>query len=175
MKNPSVAKVKISVVSPVYGCADCLFELCQRLEETLRMVSSEYEIILVNDASKDGSWGNICELSFDNNKIKGINLSRNFGQHYAISAGLDVAEGDWVVVMDCDLQDRPEDVIKLYEKAVEGYEIVYARDSDNRNGRWTSRECSRVKRAGTWLIHGTWSMRVFTDSRWIGRSPRGVR
>src|SRR5690625_2399333 len=110
----------ISVVVPVFGCQSSLVELCERLKSTLLTLTSNYEIILVNDDSPDAAWKTICLLSEKNQNIKGINLSRNFGQHHAITAGLDYTEGDWVIVMDCDLQDRPEEIPKLYEKALEG-------------------------------------------------------
>lgn len=139
--------LKISVVTPVYGCDGCLVELCNRLRSSLVKITDNYEIILVNDASWDNSWNVICTLSAQERRIKGIDFSRNFGQHYAISAGLDVADGDWVVVMDCDLQDRPEDIIKLYEKAQEGYDIVFANNHGNKNNRLTSRLYYKVHRA----------------------------
>jgi polyisoprenyl-phosphate glycosyltransferase len=117
----------ISVVSPVYGCSTCIYELYSRLKETLEKISLEFEIILINDASPDGAWLQITELAKKDRRVKGINLTRNFGQHYAIAAGLDYCSGDWVVVMDCDLQDQPEEIIKFYEKAKEGYDIVFGR------------------------------------------------
>jgi dolichol-phosphate mannosyltransferase len=117
----------ISVVSPVYGCNKCLYELYSRLKETLEKLTTNFEIILVNDASLDNAWETIVELANKDNRVKGINFSRNFGQHYAITAGLDHCMGEWVVVMDCDLQDKPEEIIKLYGKAQEGFDIVFAR------------------------------------------------
>src|SRR5690625_4511143 len=114
----------ISVVVPVFGCQSSLVELCERLKSTLLTLTSNYEIILVNDDSPDAAWKTICLLSEKNQNIKGINLSRNFGQHHAITAGLDYTEGDWAIVMDCDLQDRPEEIPKLYEKALEGFDVV---------------------------------------------------
>lgn len=116
--------IHISVVSPVYGCSTSLIELYIRLKDTLSKITNEFEIILVNDGSPDDAWAIISELCHLDNKVKGINLSRNFGQHYAITAGLDHCKGEWVVVMDCDLQDQPEEIIKLYTKAQEGWEIV---------------------------------------------------
>ncbi len=116
----------ISVVSPVYGCKDCLFALYERLKTSLEKITPDFEIILVNDASPDNSWKAIAELCQKDKRVVGINLSRNFGQHYAITAGLDAAKGEWIVVMDCDLQDRPEEIGKLYAKALEGYDIVFA-------------------------------------------------
>ena len=123
----------ISIVTPVYGCKTCLVELYLRLKTTLETITPDFEIILVNDASPDGAWQTITELAQRDVRVKGINLSRNFGQHYAITAGLDFAKGDWVVVMDCDLQDQPEEIIKLYNKALEGWDIVYARRAQRKD------------------------------------------
>lgn len=147
MGELSETKNVISVVSPVYGCCECLVELCDRLRNTLSQIADAYEIILVNDASKDDSWQIIRELSSQDKRIKGINFSRNFGQHYAISAGLDVADGDWTVVMDCDLQNRPEDIPRLYEKALEGYDIVSASHEAHKSKRFTSKLYYRVHKA----------------------------
>jgi len=83
--------------------------LVERIGGTMQHISSDYEIVLVNDASPDESWELIKALSQQNKHVRGVNLSRNFGQHEAITAGLSVAEGQWVVVMDCDLQDQPEE------------------------------------------------------------------
>jgi dolichol-phosphate mannosyltransferase len=123
----------ISVVSPVYGCKNCLFELYARLKETLEKINSDFEIILVNDASPDNAWDTIAELAKKDNRVKGINLSRNFGQHNATIAGLDHCQGEWVVVMDCDLQDQPEEILKLYDKALEGFDIVLAKRSNRQD------------------------------------------
>ena len=122
MQNPL-----ISIVSPVYKGEKMVAELVRRNVESVSTITENYEIILVNDASPDGSWEEIVKQCESNPKVKGINLSRNFGQHYAITAGLHYVKGDWVVVMDCDLQDRPEEIPNLYRKALEGYDIVYAR------------------------------------------------
>lgn len=119
--------MKISVVIPVYGCREALNELHNRLTETLNKLTSDYEIILVNDNCPQNSWEVIEQLCKDDAHVKGIELSRNFGQMKAILAGLDYCTGDWVVVMDCDLQDRPEEILRLYEKAQEGYDVVFAR------------------------------------------------
>lgn len=119
--------VLISVVSPVYRGENILPELVDRIKKSLEKITNSYEIILVEDCGPDNSWDKIMELSKVYPEIKGFQLSRNFGQHYAITAGLDHANGDWVVVMDCDLQDQPEEIEKLYNKAIEGYDIVLAR------------------------------------------------
>lgn len=119
--------LKISVISPVYGCKACLFELHERLVNALLKITEQFEILFINDACPQNSWEVIEAICHKDSRVKGINLSRNFGQHYAITAGLDYAKGEWVVVMDCDLQDQPEEILKLYAKASEGYDIVFGR------------------------------------------------
>lgn len=120
----------ISVVIPVYGCKAALPELHGRLTESLSQITNEYEIILVDDNCPQNSWEEIVELCQKDEKVKGFHLSRNFGQIRAITAGLDKSKGDWVVVMDCDLQDRPEAIVELYQKAQEGYDVVFARRTE---------------------------------------------
>ncbi len=118
--------MKISIISPVYLAQSIINELVDRLHKSVSTITNNYEIILVEDGSPDKSWEQIELLCLNDDKIKAIKLSRNFGQHYAITAGLTSATGEWVVVMDCDLQDRPEEIPKLLNKALEGYDIVYA-------------------------------------------------
>jgi len=126
--------IKISVVSPVYSAEFLVNKLVSRLRQTLSELCDSYEIILVEDGSPDNSWQQIKMLCNDDRNVKGIRLSRNFGQHYAITAGLEKAKGEWIVVMDCDLQDRPEEIPALFEKAQEGYDIVYARRLVRKDG-----------------------------------------
>ena len=126
----------ISVVIPVYRAEDCLEELYRRLKAALETVSESFEIVLVEDCGGDRSWEIIEALSRRDPRVKGLQFSRNFGQHYGITAGLDYCDGDWVVVMDCDLQDRPEEIPRLYAKAQEGFDIVLARRG-RRNDRAT--------------------------------------
>jgi dolichol-phosphate mannosyltransferase len=116
----------ISVVSPVYKAEECIEELCNKIKLAVEPLTQDFEIILVDDRSPDQSWSVIQTEAFKDQRVIGIRLSRNFGQHRAITAGLDVARGDWVVVMDCDLQDPPEQIPFLYAKAIEGSEIVIA-------------------------------------------------
>jgi glycosyltransferase involved in cell wall biosynthesis len=125
---------QISIVSPVYCCANCLRELCARITAAVSVVTDSYEIILVDDASPDAAWESIRTLCAADTHIKGVRLSRNFGQHYAIAAGLAQTSGDWVVVMDCDLQDRPEEIPALYRKAVEGYDVVFGEREVRKDG-----------------------------------------
>ena len=117
----------ISVVIPVYGCRECLEELHRRLATVLASITPNYEIILVNDACPQNSWEVIKQIAMHDPHVKGIDLSRNFGQIKAITAGLHYAEGEWVVVMDCDLQDQPEEIVRLYAKAHEDYDVVFTR------------------------------------------------
>jgi dolichol-phosphate mannosyltransferase len=116
----------ISVVIPVYNAETCIRELCQRLVSTLAEISDNFEIVLIDDASPDRSWGIIEEIAASDPHVKGIRFSHNFGQHHGITAGLDYCNGDRVVIMDCDLQDKPENIKFLYKKAVEGYDVVLA-------------------------------------------------
>lgn len=119
--------MKISVVSPVFEAEECIAELCRRLKTVLVEISGDFEIILVDDGSSDRSWSRIQAEAASDPRVYGVRLAKNFGQHRAISAGLDLARGDWVVVMDCDLQDPPEVIPQLIDKALEGHDIVLAR------------------------------------------------
>jgi glycosyltransferase involved in cell wall biosynthesis len=116
----------ISIVIPVYKAEHCLDELYHRLKTALESVSPDFEIVLVEDCGGDNSWQVIERLAAADPRVCGIQFSRNFGQHYGITAGLDYCHGEWVVVMDCDLQDRPEEIPRLYAKAQEGFDIVLA-------------------------------------------------
>lgn len=117
----------LSIVSPVYMGEKMLDELVRRIHEAVRPLTSNYEIVLVNDCSPDSSWKKITEICAKDKLVKGINLSRNFGQPYAITAGLSYAQGDYVAVIDCDLQNKPEDLPAMYRKALEGFDVVSAR------------------------------------------------
>lgn len=118
--------IDISVVIPLYRCSQTIEELCNRLQKVFLSLGKSYEIILINDGSPENDWQVTCSLIDGNSNIKGINLSRNFGQHPAIFCGLENVKGEWVVVMDGDLQDVPEEIEKLYNKVVEGYDYVLA-------------------------------------------------
>ena len=150
MKNMK-EKPFISIVSPVYRGEKMVAELVRRNVESVGTITDNYEIILVNDASPDESWNEMVKQCEQNPKVKGINLSRNFGQHYAITAGLHFAKGDWVVVMDCDLQDRPEEIPNLYHKAMEGYDIVYARRVVRKDGFFKRLSSALFHKVFNWL------------------------
>ena len=119
--------VDLSVVVPVYGCEACLRALYDRLTATLESLGVAYEIVLVDDRSRDGGWAVLQELSAADTRVHSLRLSRNFGQHAAITAGLGASRGRHVVVMDCDLQEPPEEIPRLYAEALKGYDVVYAR------------------------------------------------
>ncbi len=147
----------ISIVSPVYRGEKMVHELVERIVKSVSIITEDFEIILVNDASPDASWLAIQKECAADERVKGIDLSRNFGQHYAITAGLTYAKGDWVVVMDCDLQDRPEEIPNLYAKAQEGWDIVRAHRTNRTDKGW--------KRLSGKIFHAVfdWMSGVKTD------------
>lgn len=140
----------ISIVSPIYKGEKMLDELVSRIEESVQPLTSDYEIILVNDCSPDNSWEKIQSICKVDVHVKALNLSRNFGQHYAITAGLSKAKGEWVVVLDCDLQDRPEEIPNLFAKAQEGYDTVFAQRVDRKD--------SLSKKMTSSLFHWFWHL-----------------
>ncbi len=119
--------VELSVVIPVYGCANCLENLHARLVATLERAVDSFEIVFVDDRSPDSSWPVLARLASEDDRIVAIRLSRNFGQHMAITAGLAESCGQWIAVMDCDLQDPPEVIPQLLAEAHRGADIVLAR------------------------------------------------
>ena len=145
---PESTLPSVSVVVPVYGCASALPELHQRLTAALASFAGSYELILVNDHSPDSSWEQVQRLAAADPRVLGLSLSRNFGQHAAITAGLDRATGQWVVVMDCDLQDRPEEIPRLYAHArQEQLDVVFARRVARRDAagkRWSGQLFHRL-------------------------------
>lgn len=140
---PNKNKPTISIVSPVYNSEYMVEELVKLIKKNVSLITNDFEIILVNDCSPDNSWEIIIQETSKDERVKGINLSRNFGQHYAITAGLKYVKGDWVVVMDCDLQDRPDEIINLYNKAQEGWDIVLAKRV-NRKDKYFKRLSSKL-------------------------------
>lgn len=133
----------ISVISPVYGASALLGELVERIKKAVEAITEHYEIILVEDHGPDDSWQKIKSLCATDERIVGLRHSRNFGQQYALNCGLDHARGQWVVTLDCDLQDRPEEIINLYKKANEGYDIVLA-SRQNRRDDFLKKMYSRI-------------------------------
>lgn len=139
----------ISVVIPVYKAERILDELYRRLRDALETVTPHFEIVLVEDCGGDQSWQVIERLAQADPRVVGLQFSRNFGQHYGITAGMDQCKGDWVVVMDCDLQDQPEEIPRLYAKAQEGYDVVLALRGP--------RQDPLLKRATSWLFYRMFS------------------
>ncbi|MBW2411445.1 MAG: glycosyltransferase family 2 protein, partial [Deltaproteobacteria bacterium] len=116
----------VSVVIPVYNSAETLHALNDRLVSVMEdLVGPQYEIIFVNDGSKDSSWDRLKQIASENEKIIAINLTRNFGQHNAIMCGFSQARGIYVVTIDDDLQIPPEEIPKIFEKIESGYDVVY--------------------------------------------------
>lgn len=141
--------VLLSVVVPVYKAEKCLDELYHRLKVSLELITFNFEIVLVEDCGGDNSWQVIERLAIADSRVHGIQFSRNFGQHYGITAGLDHCTGEWVVVMDCDLQDRPEEIPRLFAKAQEGFDIVLALRG--------KRKDSIFKRVTSWFFYKLFS------------------
>jgi len=115
----------LSVVIPVYNSEESLEELARRLGEALASITREFEVILVNDGSRDGSWKKICQLRERYPFIRGICLMRNYGQHNALLCGIRAAAKEIIVTMDDDLQHPPEEIAKLIEHVGDGRRIVY--------------------------------------------------
>jgi len=149
----------ISVVVPVYNSAGCLRELTERAHRTLQR---DYELILVNDQSLDNSWEMIQEIVNDYDTVLGINLRINSGQDNAIMAGLRQSKGNYIVIMDDDLQHAPEDIIKLYERCREGFDICFADFKVKKQRLW--------KNIGSW-INGRIAEASINKSRHIYLSP----
>ena len=122
------------MVLPCYGTASCLEPLYEALKPALEQVSMAFEIVMVDDHSPQNDWEVISRLAERDPRVRGLKLTRNFGQHAAIAAGISEARGDYIVVMDADLQDRPEEIPKLYAKAQEGFDCVFARRQDRVDG-----------------------------------------
>jgi dolichol-phosphate mannosyltransferase len=145
----------ISIVSPVYKGEKFVFTLVERIHQSVGDLCDKFEIILVEDGSPDHSWEKIEQLCSEFEYVKGIRLSRNFGQHYAITAGLEHTSGRWVVVMDCDLQDLPEEIPNLFKKCQEGFDIVYARR--------IQRQDTGIKRFSSYVFYKVFS--YLTDTK----------
>ena len=130
------ARRSLSVVIPAYNSAGSLKELAARLAQVLPAISPAYEAILVNDGSRDNTWDVICQLTQQYEWIRGINLMRNYGQHNALLCGIRAAQYEVVVTIDDDLQNPPEEIVKLLNKLAEGYDVVYGTPQRERHGFW---------------------------------------
>jgi len=128
--------MNLSIIVPVYESADCLPELARRVHKDIGNSVATYELILVNDGSTDDSWKVIDNLVDKYDFITGINLRRNVGQDNAIMAGLNQVKGEIAIIMDDDLQHDPADIPRLYETAMQGYDVVYARFQSKKQKPW---------------------------------------
>jgi polyisoprenyl-phosphate glycosyltransferase len=160
---------EIAVIVPVYMGKAILRELCARLVVALTSITECFSIILVDDRGSDDAWPVIQQLGREDKRIRGIQLSRNFGQHYALTAGIDYSRANWYVVMDCDLEDAPEEIPLLYRKAKEGFDIVVAvrrKDTHGAVKRLTSRLFYAVFNflAGADLNSSMGNYRIFSES-----------
>lgn len=128
--------MSISVVIPVYNSQAILAELVSRLEMALKAMTDQYELILVNDDSRDQSWDLIKRLSDAHPWIRGVNLMRNYGQHNAVLCGIQLAQNEVIITMDDDLQHPPEILPILLEKMAEGYDVVYGTPRKEQQNFW---------------------------------------
>jgi glycosyltransferase involved in cell wall biosynthesis len=125
---------QLSVIVPVYGSEAILPELVRRLECVLAANADEFEIVLVNDSSPDGSWNVICDLALENSFIRAVNLMRNYGQHNALLCGIRTARYEVIVTIDDDLQHPPEEIPKLLAKLAERYDVIYGTPQQEQHG-----------------------------------------
>ena len=126
----------ISAIVPVYNSQNSLLTLVSRLEGILLQISNDFEIILVNDGSRDASWELIHQLARGNSRVRGLNMMRNYGQHNALLAGIREARKELVVTLDDDLQNPPEEIPRLIERIDAGYDVVYGYPEHEQHGFW---------------------------------------
>lgn len=140
MSSPAKTPVSLSIVAPIFNSASIVPELVKQLRPLLDATGETYELILVDDGSADTSWESICAAAESTNFVRGVKLSRNFGQQIAVSAGISKARGRYVIVMDGDLQNPPEAIVAILERLKSGDDLVYtvSRIRNNRRDRWTS-------------------------------------
>jgi dolichol-phosphate mannosyltransferase len=143
----------VSIISPVFFAEKILPTLINEINKVFNIRDEEYEIILVDDGSSDKSWEVITELSKTNHTIKGIKLSRNFGQHYALTAGIKKATGDINVIIDCDLQDPPSNIPILIDEYKKGFDIIFTKRDERKHGFFKSLSSKLFN----------WSFRFFSD------------
>jgi dolichol-phosphate mannosyltransferase len=121
---------EICVVAPIYNEEQIIEEFVKQVSKQLELITGDYQIILIDDGSKDKSWQLISLICQSNKKVVGLKLSKNFGHHQAITAGLDNSNANWTIVMDSDLQDRPEVIPEMYRKAKQGFDVVFVNRVD---------------------------------------------
>ena len=132
--NMTQSSHSISVVIPVYNSDIILPDLIRRIHDTLENISNCFEVVLVNDNSRDNSWEVIYKISNENDWVRGINLMRNYGQHNALLCGIRAAKNEIIVTMDDDLQHPPEEIPRLVAKLDEGFDVVYGTPEKEQHG-----------------------------------------
>lgn len=142
---PDIGSIELSIVVPVYNSERVLPELCARVHAVMETMKISYELILVDDGSRDQSFKVCSQEAQSDERIRVIKMIRNFGQHPAITAGLQQSKGRWVVLMDDDMQSPPEEIPKLYEKALQGFDMVV--------GAREKREDSMLRKMGSSVAH----------------------
>jgi len=147
---------EISIIIPVYNSQENIEELSRQINDALQDIS--FEVVFINDGSKDRSWDVLKKLTAVNSNIIAINLRKNFGQDNAIMAGISHASGNYIVIMDDDLQHSPYDIIKLYEQCKQGYDVCYAHFPE--------------KNQQIWKNFGSWLNGVF--AYWLLQKPKGI-
>jgi len=151
--------VRIAAVAPVLNEALNIEELVSRLTAALSAITQDHAILIVDDGSADNTWAELKRMTARDPRVGGLRFSRNFGQHAAITAGIGAADADWVVVLDGDLQDRPEVIPDLYAKAQEGYDCVFVERQE--------RPESKLYLLGQQLFYGI--LRGLTRGNYDGR------
>ena len=136
--------MEISAIIPSYNEQDNVGLMYERMTKTLSKISPDYEIIYINDCSKDQTLLRIKELAAKDTHVKYLSFSRNFGHQIAVSAGLDYCSGKAVVIIDGDLQDPPELIEQMYEKYKEGYKVVYARRTSREGETWFKKATAKI-------------------------------
>jgi dolichol-phosphate mannosyltransferase len=154
----------LSVATPVYRSAALVGELVARISAAAGAITDRFEVLLVEDGSPDESWAAIVRECDRDPRVKGVRLSRNFGQHPAITAGLEHARGEFVVIMDCDLQDDPAYIPALYARCREGFDIVFARRRARRFGWWKNVTARLYYTIFRWLADIDYDPRIGTYS-----------
>ena len=147
-----MANQKFSVVIPVYNSEKTLIELTDRLSATFSKIPGEYEIVFIDDCSSDNSWSILERIHQKDSNVKIIHLQKNFGQHNAILCGLNYAQGDYIITMDDDLQNPPEEIPKLINKMQEGYPVVYGRYKIKHHGRVENFFSKRFQTFVHWIL-----------------------
>lgn len=151
----------LSIVVPAYNEQESVCELYRRLSVVLAEIGGRYEVIFVNDGSQDMTLQILEELHRDDSRVAVVNLSRNFGKEIALSAGLDMANGDAVIVIDADLQDPPELIPALLAEWRNGYDVVYARRTERSGETWLKKSTAHVFYR---LLHGVSHVEVPSDT-----------